>query len=221
MTPDPYNHGLVNSSLTHGGVPQVSKDRQRTLAAAKELGIADAESIPTYLLKQANRAAAQVQNAPQAMNDFMKRVQDRNGAAPAAAPVVADLPSPVKNAAVIQTLPRPFTPVTNPNVRPGGNSGSLVGPTGPTGSGETGATGADGSTGDTGPANVLSIGDVNTGSSASATITGTSPAQVLNLVLPRGETGPPGPPGTNGGAFEDAPSDGNRYARQNGSWVSF
>ncbi|HWS31056.1 MAG TPA: hypothetical protein VN512_13200 [Clostridia bacterium] len=40
-----------------------------------------------------------------------------------------------------------------------------------------------------GPANVLSIGDVETGSEASASITGESPAQILNLVLPRGETG--------------------------------
>ena len=38
-----------------------------------------------------------------------------------------------------------------------------------------------------GPANVLTMGTVTTGSSdsASATITGTSPSQVLNLVLPK------------------------------------
>lgn len=43
-----------------------------------------------------------------------------------------------------------------------------------------------------GPANVLSIGTVNTaaaGEPASATITGSAPAQVLNLVLPRGAEG--------------------------------
>lgn len=46
--------------------------------------------------------------------------------------------------------------------------------------------------GPTGPANVLSVGTVTTGaagSSASADITGTSPAQTLNLTIPRGDTG--------------------------------
>ena len=58
----------------------------------------------------------------------------------------------------------------------------LQGPVGETGlQGPTGATGA---TGATGPANVLSIGTVTNGSVAAATITGTSPEQVLNLVLP-------------------------------------
>ncbi|RYF76226.1 MAG: hypothetical protein EOO29_22965, partial [Comamonadaceae bacterium] len=49
-----------------------------------------------------------------------------------------------------------------------------------------------GATGLTGPANVLTIGAVTageTGTPASATITGVSPNQVLNLVLPRGLTG--------------------------------
>lgn len=44
-----------------------------------------------------------------------------------------------------------------------------------------------------GPANALSIGSVTTsapGSSAAATITGTSPTQTLNLTLPTGATGP-------------------------------
>lgn len=48
-------------------------------------------------------------------------------------------------------------------------------------------------TGVAGPANVLNIGTVTAsapGSSASATITGTSPSQTLNLTLPRGEIGP-------------------------------
>jgi len=63
----------------------------------------------------------------------------------------------------------------------------VKGDTGPTGpKGDTGATGA------TGPANTLSIGTVSTGaagSSAAATITGTSPTQVLNLTIPRGNAG--------------------------------
>jgi hypothetical protein len=61
--------------------------------------------------------------------------------------------------------------------------------------------GATGVTGATGPANALSVGTVTTsapGEDAEVTITGTSPSQTVNFVLPRGETGPQGeqgPPG--------------------------
>lgn len=51
--------------------------------------------------------------------------------------------------------------------------------------------------GATGPSNTLSIGTVTEGS-ASATITGTSPTQVLNLVIPKGNPGNNGSNGTNG-----------------------
>lgn len=70
--------------------------------------------------------------------------------------------------------------------------------------GDKGEKGDTGNTGATGPSNVLSIGTVTKGESASATITGTSPNQVLNLVLPKGdkgdtgEAGPQGIPGANG-----------------------
>ena len=64
----------------------------------------------------------------------------------------------------------------------------LEGPVGATGlqgpTGATGAAGATGATGPAGPANVLSIGTVTNGAVASASITGTTPSQVLNLVLP-------------------------------------
>lgn len=64
----------------------------------------------------------------------------------------------------------------------------LQGPTGATGlkgdKGDTGATGSAGATGATGPANTLTIGTVTSGETASASLTGTSPDQVLNLVLP-------------------------------------
>jgi len=46
--------------------------------------------------------------------------------------------------------------------------------------------------GEPGPANTLSIGTVVTGIPSSATITGTSPNQILNLVLERGPAGEPG-----------------------------
>jgi hypothetical protein len=64
----------------------------------------------------------------------------------------------------------------------------LQGPVGETGlrgeKGDTGDTGAAGATGATGPANTLSIGTVTNGEIADASITGSSPNQTLNLVLP-------------------------------------
>ncbi len=64
--------------------------------------------------------------------------------------------------------------------------------------GEIGATGPKGDAGPAGPSNVLTIGTVTDGDAASATITGTSPNQVLNLVLPKGDTGSTGPSGRDG-----------------------
>lgn len=58
--------------------------------------------------------------------------------------------------------------------------------------GDTGATGA------TGPANVLTIGSVTSGKVASATITGETPNQVLNLVLEKGDKGEQGEQGKQG-----------------------
>lgn len=58
-----------------------------------------------------------------------------------------------------------------------------------------GARGLKGDTGDTGepgPANTLTIGTVEGGEEAGATITGESPNQTLNLTLPRGEDGTDG-----------------------------
>ena len=55
-----------------------------------------------------------------------------------------------------------------------------------------GQPGQDGEDGAPGPANVLSIGSVTSGAAPSATITGTPPNQVLDLVLPKGEKGDTG-----------------------------
>jgi hypothetical protein len=67
---------------------------------------------------------------------------------------------------------------------------SLVLQKGDTGvAGSQGPAGATGATGAAGPANVLSIGTVSSGTAASATITGSSPSQVLSLVLPAGGGG--------------------------------
>lgn len=74
-----------------------------------------------------------------------------------------------------------------------------VGPTGPTGFGATGAVG---------PATSLSIGVVTSGSVPSATLTGPAGAQVLNLVLARGSTGPGGATGPIAGLAIGSVSDG-------------
>ena len=74
--------------------------------------------------------------------------------------------------------------------------------------GPKGDIGPEGPQGETGPANVLTIGTVEAsepGSNPSANITGTSPAQVLNLVLPRGEQGPSGERGSQGEQGERGP----------------
>lgn len=67
--------------------------------------------------------------------------------------------------------------------------------------GDPGGQGIQGIQGNPGPPNVLGIGTITTGapgSSADATITGTSPAQTLNLTIPRGADGTNGTNGTNG-----------------------
>jgi hypothetical protein len=70
--------------------------------------------------------------------------------------------------------------------------------TGPTGSvGATGPTGF-GATGPTGPTTSITIGQVSSGSTPSASLTGPAGAQVLSLVLARGSTGPSGTPGVTG-----------------------
>lgn len=61
-----------------------------------------------------------------------------------------------------------------------------------------GAQGQKGDTGPAGPANSLSIGTVTKGEQASATITGESPNQTLNLVLPKGDQGMQGDQGPKG-----------------------
>ena len=74
-----------------------------------------------------------------------------------------------------------------------------TGPVGPQGlKGDTGATGPQGPKGDIGESNVLTIGTVLKGEEAGASITGKAPSQVLNLILPKGDTGPAGPQGPKG-----------------------
>lgn len=87
-----------------------------------------------------------------------------------------------------------------------------TGPQGP--KGDTGATGSQGQQGiqgpkgETGATPDFSIGNVSTGaagSSASATITGTADSPVLNLTIPRGNTGAQGPQGEKGDTGAQGP----------------
>lgn len=57
---------------------------------------------------------------------------------------------------------------------------------------------------------MLSVGTVTSGAAASATITGTSPSQVLNLVLPKGDKGDTGQTGAAGAsAYQIWVNNGN------------
>lgn len=58
--------------------------------------------------------------------------------------------------------------------------------------GPTGATGPTGSDGETPNLTIGTVTTGNPGTEASATITGTAPNFVLNLVIPQGPTGPTG-----------------------------
>lgn len=75
-----------------------------------------------------------------------------------------------------------------------GSKPAVTGFIGATGIVATAALAVDirGSIGATGPSNTLAIGTVTSAASPSATITGTSPNQTLNLVLPKGDKGDTG-----------------------------
>ena len=98
---------------------------------------------------------------------------------------------------------------TNPNYQlnlvlpqgPKGDTGDQgpIGQTGPKGDqgdqGPQGEKGEKGDTGNTGPAPNLTIGTVQGGTSANASISGSNPIYQLNLTLPKGDTGAQGPAG--------------------------
>jgi hypothetical protein len=88
--------------------------------------------------------------------------------------------------------------------------------------GPTGETGNTGETGAPGPANSLSIGTVESGADATASITGTSPSQTLNLVLPKGDTGPQGTIQSTKGDYsaDTAYAEGDVVLNQGSSWVA-
>lgn len=73
------------------------------------------------------------------------------------------------------------------------------GPKGDTGSpGNQGEQGPQGIQGEIGPANILTIGTVESGDTPNVTITGDSPNQTLNFVLPKGDKGEKGDTGSQG-----------------------
>ena len=80
----------------------------------------------------------------------------------------------------------------------------LKGDKGDTGAqGIQGVQGVKGDTGDIGPANTLTVGTVSSGGSPSASITGVSPNQILNLVLQQGPQGIQGIQGLKGDVGDD------------------
>ena len=87
--------------------------------------------------------------------------------------------------------------------------------------GTTTAEVLDGTDGSNGQNNTLTIGTVSSGVSPSATITGTSPNQVLNLVLPKGDTGATGADGTDPtitlGSVETLPAGTPAYVTNTGT----
>lgn len=88
---------------------------------------------------------------------------------------------------------------------------SLKGPQGNTGPqgerGLQGPRGQQGIQGEPGPSNSLSIGNVTKGEVPSASITGESPNQLLNLTLPKGDKGDMGPRGYQGLKGETGPAN--------------
>lgn len=87
--------------------------------------------------------------------------------------------------------------------------------------GTTTAEVLDGTDGTNGQNNTLTIGTVSSGSTPSATITGDSPNQVLNLVLPKGDTGATGAAGTDPtitlGSVETLPAGTPAYVTNTGT----
>lgn len=111
----------------------------------------------------------------------------------AAATITGTAPNQVLNL----TLPQgdPGTPATNIELQSNGTylQWRYVG-----GSSWTNLVALSAITGPVGPANSLSIGTVYSGSTPSATITGTAPNQILNLVLAKGDAGQAGAAGAAG-----------------------
>jgi len=125
------------------------------------------------------------------------------------------------NVSITGTSPNQILNMTIPR----GDVGAQ-GPKGDTGAqGPQGLKGDKGDAGAAGPANSLTIGTVTTGaagSNASSTITGTSPNQILNLTIPRGDQGFQGIQGVQGvkGDKGDIGATGPAGLVWRGAWAS-
>lgn len=71
-----------------------------------------------------------------------------------------------------------------------------------------------------GPVNTLSIGSVTSGVTPSATFTGSAPAQTLNLVLPKGDTGSQGIQGLKGDTGDAGQDGADALWNYRGEWVN-
>lgn len=90
-----------------------------------------------------------------------------------------------------------------------------TGPQGP--KGDKGDAGPQGDPGKPGVTPALTIGTVMTGSNASASISGTAENPKLNLILPRGETGPKGDTGPQGDKGDTGPKGADGAQGQTGA----
>lgn len=154
-------------------------------------------------LADANRAIDQVNTVVDAANSASSTATDASRRATNAADLVEGIEQDYENAtATVTSLPEDADPTATLTDGPNGKIFAFGIPKGKTGAkgdtGATGATGPQGQKGDTGVTPNLSIGTVAKGDSAGATITGTAENPVLNLTLPKGDTGATGAQGQKG-----------------------
>ena len=202
----------------HSGLPTEFEQLEQDLYAARDA----AQSAAEQVLDSIGGAA---ESASKAASDASRAESARAGAELAAEGVTAakEAAEAARDAIVGMTVEAETLETGKPATAAGSLEGGVYklalglprgakGEKGGTGEqgiqGEKGDKGDKGDTGATGPANVLSIGTVTSGDTAAATITGTVPEQVLNLVLPKGDKGNPGSPGSKG----DTGDDGNGIA---------
>ena len=161
-------------------------------------------------LADANRAIDQVNTVVDAANEASATANAASSTATAAsqratsaADLVEGIERDYENAtATVTSLSEDADPTATLTDGPNGKIFAFGIPKGKTGAkgdtGATGATGPQGQKGDTGTTPNLSIGTVAKGDSAGATITGTAENPVLNLTLPKGDTGETGAQGQKG-----------------------
>lgn len=199
----------------HSGLPTEFEQLEQDLYAARDAAQAAAEQVLDSI-------GGATESASKAASDASRAESARAGAELAAegATAAKEAAAAARDAIVGMTVEAETLETGQPATAAGSLADGVYklalglprgakGEKGDTGDpGPKGETGATGATGPAGPANMLSIGTVSSGDTAAATITGTAPEQVLNLVLPKGDKGNPGSPGSKG----DTGDDGNGIA---------